>query len=135
VRVAEALTSPTLAETIRVERQFTDAERVQACRRPVRIARLAVSPSELAMVSGTRYELSSLSIVAVDEAGESVAAVPVIVEAEETAPSRVQLRSDDPDVAEGRLLALEPGEFHLRVRTMCPIGPTAERIVRGRVTR
>lgn len=135
VRVGEALTAPTLAETIRVERQFTDAERVQACRRPVRIARLEVAPSRLELVSGTRYELNSLSVVAVDEAGRAVDRVPVILEAEEATPSRVRLRSDDPDLAGGRLVAQEPGAFHLRIRTMCPIGPTAERVVDGRVTR
>jgi hypothetical protein len=135
VRIAEAFTAPTLSESIRLERRFTDSERVQACRSPVRIARLDVVPSSLQMVSGARYELSSLTIVAVDEAGELVPRVPVIVEAEETVPSRVQLPSDDRDLAEGRLLALAPGEFHVRIRTMCPVGPTAERTVTGRVTK
>ena len=135
VRIAEAFTAPTLGESIRLERRFTDGERVQACRAPVRIARLDVVPSSLKMVSGARYELSSLTIVAVDEAGELVPRVPVVVEAEETVPSRVQLPSDDRDLAEGRLLALAPGKFHVRIRTMCPVGPTAERIVKGRVTR
>jgi len=135
VRVAEAFTAPTLNESIRLQRRLTDTERVQACRAPVRIARLEVLPSSLQMVSGRQYELSSLSVVAIDEAGELVPRVPVMVEAEETMPSRVQLPSDDRDLAEARLLAVAPGKFHVRIRTMCPVGPTAERTVSGRVTR
>jgi hypothetical protein len=133
VRVAEALTVPTLSDTIRASHELTDAERVRACQQPVRVARLEVSPSRLEMMTGGRYELSSLSIVAIDEAGVSVPRVPIVLEAEETVPSRVQLRSEDPDLADGRLVAVEPGKFHVRIRTICPVGEAAEKVITGRV--
>ncbi len=135
VQVAEALSSSTLSEPIRVAPvAFTDFQRVEVCKNPLRIHRLDVAPTKLEMKSGTRYDLRSLSVVAMDEREVGVPGVPVVIEVEDTTPSHVQLRADDPDIRQGHLLALEPGEFHVRVRTVCMVPPVPETVVYGRVT-
>lgn len=134
VVVAEGLTSPTLTEGIRVaRRQFAASQLVEACRDPRIAERLEVAPNPLEMRADGRYALNSLSVVAIDGADVAMEALPIVLEAEETNPPMIALRSDDPDLNAGRLHALRAGTFQLRIRTMCGT-PHAERIILGRVS-
>jgi hypothetical protein len=120
VRVADALTAATLAEPMRVApRMFSPYPLSEACRRPARIDRLEAPSRTIEMRAGDRLALASLRVVAVSDANAAVAGVPVAIEAEERDPSPVLLRSDDPDLNEGRLHAVSAGTFRLRIRTLC----------------
>lgn len=132
VRVAEGLTAPTLGEGIRVApRMFSAAELVRACRDPRRIARLETSSPSLELQIGERFPLATLSVVAVNGADLAVPGVAIAIEAEEGDPQVLQLRSDDPDVNQGRIYALNSGRFRMRIRTMCGT-PGAETTIHGR---
>jgi hypothetical protein len=133
VQIAEGLSSPTVTEGIRVApRMFSPSQFVEACRTAVPVARLEVEPDLLDLVLGNLYSLDSLTVVAVDGADIAVPGVPIVLEAEDTSPPVLQLRSDDPDLDQGRLRAIAPGEFRMRIRTTCGM-PQAETIIRGRV--
>ena len=56
--------------------------------------------------------------------------VPIVIEAEDVLPPVLQLRSDDPDLNEGRVSSLNSGRFRLRIRTLCSV-PGAETTIRG----
>lgn len=134
VSVAEGLTSATFTEGIRVApRGFTSSQLVEACRDPRVVDRLEVAPDQLEMRADGRYELNSISVVAVNGADVAMAGVPIVIEAEEVSPAVVVLRSDDPDLNVGRLRAVRAGYFRMRFRTMCG-APHAERIILGRVS-
>lgn len=133
VRIAEGLTSPTLTEGIRVAPgMFSAAELAQACRGLRPIARLETASSSLDLQVGERFPLTMLSVVAVDAADVAMRGVPIAIEAEDLQPPVLQLRSDDPDVNQGRLSALNRGRFRLRIWTMCAT-PGAETTITGRV--
>ena len=133
VRIAEGLTAPTLGEAMRVApRMFAARELSTACQDPRSVARLQAPSARLELQVGERLVLSTLNIVAVNSANVAMAAVPVTIEATESTPPVLQLRSDDPDLNEGRLYPLNPGTFRLRVRTICS-GPGAEMTIRGTV--
>ena len=134
VSIAEGLTSATIAEGIRVApRGFTASQLVEACKDPRVVNRLEVAPNPLEMREDGRYSLNSLSVVAINGADVAMVGVPIVLEAQEVDPPIVQLRSDDPDLDVGRLHALRPGSFQMRIRTMCG-APHAERIIVGRVS-
>jgi hypothetical protein len=134
VAVAEALTSPTISEGIRVApRAFSAPTLVDACQSATSVERLKVSPPTLELVRGNRYSLGSLTVVAVTAADIAVPDQPIVIEVEDREPPVLQLRSDDVDLNEGRVLAIGAGDFRVRVRTMCG-GPYAETVIRGRVT-
>ena len=133
VRIAEGLTSPTLAEGIRVApRMFAAPELMQACRDPRSVARLETATRSLDLQVGERFPLGGLSIVAVNFADVAMLAVPIAIEAEDLSPPVLQLRSDNPDLNEGQLYSLNRGTFRLRIRTLCGT-PGAEATIRGRV--
>jgi hypothetical protein len=120
VRVADALTSPTLTEPMRVApRLFSAFQLTEACREPVRVARLEAPARDLDLRVGDRLALSTLRVVAVNDANVAVAGVPVTIEAEERNPPVVVLRSDDPDLDQGRLHLVNAGTLRVRVRTVC----------------
>ena len=133
VRIAEGLTSPTLGEGIRVApRMFSVPTLMDACKLVVPVDRLEVEPDTLQLTVGNRYELNTLTVIAVDGRDVAVPAQPIVLEVEETDPPVVQLRSDDPDLNVGRLLAIGTGTFRMRVRTIC--GRSAlEKEIQGRV--
>ena len=134
VAIAEGLTSATFTEGIRVApRGFTSSQLVEACRDPRVVDRLEVAPDQLEMRADGRYDLNSISVVAVNGADVAMAGVPIVLEAEEMSPPVVVLRSDDPDLNVGRLRAVRAGYFRMRIRTMCG-APHAERIIQGRVS-
>lgn len=134
VQVAEGLTSPSVTEGIRVApRRFTASQLVEACQDPLVVARLVVAPNPLELREGGRYELNTLSVVAINDADVAMSPMPIVLEVEESNPPVAQLRSDDPDLNAGRLHVLRAGEFRMRVRTMCGT-PHAEVMVLGRVT-
>lgn len=134
VRIAEALTSPTLSEGLRVfPRMFAASQLVQACRHPRRVERLEAATRTLDLQRGERFPLGSLGVVAVDFADVEMTDVPVAIEAEDWVPPVLQLRSDDPALGQGVLTPLNPGRFRLRVRTLCGT-PGAEVVIRGFVT-
>ncbi len=134
VQVAEGLTSPSLTEGIRVApRRFAASQLVEACKDPLVVARLEVAPNPLELREDGRYELSSLSVVAVNAADVAMSPMPIVLEVEERSPPVVQLRSDDPDLNAGRLHVVRAGEFRMRVRTMCGT-PHVEVMIRGLVT-
>jgi hypothetical protein len=120
VRVADALTSSTLGENLRVVPGALAAIRFNdVCRTAVPIARLVVVPRALDLVRGTTVSLSSFSVVALDGGGVVVRDQPIAIEVLDAAPPVLQLRSDDPDVAEGRLRAISSGGFKVRFRSIC----------------
>lgn len=132
VRIAEGLTAPTLAEGIRVApRMFSAFELVQACRDPVRIDRLETTSSRLALQIGERFPLAALSVVAVNEADIAVPGVAIAIEAEDSRQMVLQLRSDDRDLDQGRIHAINSGSFRVRIRTLCGT-PGAEARITGR---
>ena len=131
IRVAEALSSPSLTEGLTVvPRMFTAPQLVTVCRDAAPVARLRVSPATVQLTRGVRYALGSLSVVAVDAADVAVPGTPLTLEAEETEPPVLVLRSDDPDLDAGRLHALAPGRFRMRVRTICGFRPV-EAVIDG----
>lgn len=131
VRIAEALSSPSLNEGIVVApRMFTAPQLMKACQDVIPMARLRVVPATLQLTRGVRYTLSSLSVVAVNAADVEVPGVPLTIEAEDSEPPVLVLRSDDPDLDAGRLHALAPGRFRMRVRTICGVRPV-EAVIDG----
>jgi hypothetical protein len=132
VQIAEGLSSPSVTEGIRVApRMFSAPQLVEACRTAVPVARLKVEPSELILTAGNLYQLSSITVVAVNAADLAVPGVPIVLEAEDTTPPVLRLRSDDPDLDQGRIRVLAPGKFRMRIRTTCGL-PHAETIVEAR---
>jgi hypothetical protein len=132
VPIAEGLTSPTLAESIRLApRMFSAPDLVRACGDPRTVARLETATRSLDLQVGERFALGSLRIVAVNAADEAMLAVPIAIEAEDSSPSVLQLRSDNPELQKGQLYPLNAGRFRLRIRTLCGT-PGAETIIAGR---
>ena len=133
VQIAEGLTSPTITEGIRVApRMFSAPALVDACKEIKIVERLEVAPQTLELAVGTRYSLNTLTVVAVNGADIAVPGLPIVLEVEDTEPPVLQVRSDDPDLNAGRILAVAAGEFRMRVRTMCGT-PYAETVVKCRV--
>jgi len=133
VRIADGLTAPSLAEAMRVApRMFSAYQLDAACQTPRRIDRLEAPTREVELRVGERLTLSTLNIVAVNDANVAVVGVPVAFEVEERNPSAVQLRSDDPDLDAGRLLSIASGRFRMRVRTICVNSPV-EIVISGNV--
>lgn len=133
VHVAEGLSSPSVTEGISVApRMFTASQLTEACRKYVRVDRLNVAPKVLELAPGNTYALNSLTVVAVNPAEVAVPGVPIVVEAEDSNPPILQLRSDDPDLNAGRLRVVGTGEFRVRVRTTCGT-PPVETIIKGKV--
>jgi hypothetical protein len=132
VPIAEGLTSPTLAENIRVApRMFSAPELVKVCGDPRTVARLETVAGTLGLQVGERFALSSLRIVAVNAADEAMLAAPIAIEAEDASPPVLQLRSDNPELQKGQLYPLNAGRFRLRIRTLCGT-PGAETTIVGR---
>ncbi len=135
VTVAEGLTSPSMTEAMRVApRMFSAPDLAGACQSPRRVARLEAPARSVDLSVGDQLALSTLRVVAVGEAGRALSDVPVVIEAEDLDPALVQLRSDDPDLNQGRLRTVDSGTFRMRVRTLCTTTP-AELIITGRVNR
>lgn len=133
VPIAEGLSSPTLAEDIRVApRMLPAVELMRACRDPRSVARLESATRSLDLQVGERFALSSLRVVAVNFADVAMTAVPIVIEAEDFSPPVLQLRSDNPDLNQGQLYSLNSGTFRLRIRTLCGT-PGAEMTIRARV--
>lgn len=132
VPIAQGLTSQTLAESIRVApRMFSAPDLVAACRDPRTVARLETATRSLDLQVGERFALGSLRIVAVNAADEAMLAVPIAIEAEDSSPPVLQLRSDNPELLKGQLYPLNAGRFRLRIRTLCGT-PGAETMIVGR---
>ncbi len=133
VPIAEGLSSPTLAEGIRLAgRMFPAYELMRACRDPRSVARLETATRSLDLQVGERFPLSSLSVVAVNFADVAMTAVPIVIEADDFSPPVLQLRSGNPDLNQGQLYSLNSGPFRLRIRTLCGT-PGAETTIIGRV--
>jgi hypothetical protein len=134
VRVAEALTSATMNEAIRVAVPRLDPAVIdQGCRLAARRIFRLVSPSlNLQMQIGEQFMLSGLAIVAVDDAELVVSGVPLAIEAQDQSPAVLQLRTGDPDLARGSLRPVNTGEFLLRTYTLCGV-PGAEAIFNVKV--
>jgi hypothetical protein len=111
---------------------FTAPELVQACAAARPVARLRVAPDRLDLRVDERFPLARLSVVAINGADVVVPAVPVVFEADEVLPAVLQLRSDDPDLNQGRIHSVAAGRFRIRVRTICGTAG-AEAAIQGRV--
>jgi hypothetical protein len=135
VRVAEGLTSPTSAEGIAVApRMLSAPELVRACQDPRITQRLESPTRSLQLRLGERLPLNTLAIVAVNDANEAmVPPIPIAIEALDTSPPVLQLRSDDPDLNAARIYPLNLGTFRLRISSLCGIRP-AQLIIDGLVT-
>src|SRR5687767_8223399 len=134
IRVAEALTSGTMNEAIRIAVPRLDPAVVsEGCRLVARrIARLATPSLEMQMVIGEPFRLGGLAIVAVDDADLVVEGVPLAIEALDQSPPVLQLRTNDPDIGRGTLRPVNTGEFLLRTYTLCGV-PGAEAIFNVKV--
>lgn len=133
VPIAEGLTATTQSEAVRLApRMFSAPDLVRACAAARPFARLRVVPDTVALTVDERFPLNRVSVIAINAADIVVPGVPIVFEAEEVSPAVVALRSDDPDLNEGRIHALAPGSFRLRVRTICGTAG-AEAAIRGRV--
>ena len=133
VRIAEGLSAPSLAEGIRVApRMFAASQLVEACKYPRSVARLKTPSRLLTLQVGERFALSTLNVVAVNFADVAMEAVPISIEATDFSPPVLQLRSDDPELNQGRLYSLNTGTFRIRIRTICS-GPGVETTIVGRV--
>lgn len=134
VRVAEALTSPSMSEPMRVApRMFSGYQVSEACQQPRRIARLEAPAREVNLRIGERLALSMLRVVAVSDGNVAVPDVPVVIEAEEENPGVIALRSDDPDLDQGRLRGVSSGRVRIRIRTLCA-ATNAEMTITATVT-
>jgi hypothetical protein len=121
LRIAEGLSSPILTEGIRVSpERFSRLELESACRAVRPLARLTSSLRSLDLRVGDSFSLSTLSVVAVDAADGIVPSVPIAIEASDANPPVLALRSDGPDLHQGRLLAVGRGKFQVRVLGLCP---------------
>jgi hypothetical protein len=133
VQIAEGLSSPSITEGIRVApRMFSAPQLVEACRTATPVARLKVEPAELILTQGNLYQLSSITVVAVNAADIAVPGIPIVLEAEDSNPPVLRLRSDDLDLDEGRIRVIGSGRFRVRIRTTCGM-PQTETIVEARV--
>lgn len=131
VQIAEGLTSATITEGIRVApRKFSAPALGGVCQAAVVVRRLAVAPRTLELSRGTPYALNSLSVVAVDGSDVAVPGLPIVLEVEDRVPPVLALRSDNSDLNEGRLVAVDAGRFRIRIRTICGI-PHAETVIEG----
>lgn len=134
VHVAEALTSPTMTEPMRVApRMFSAYQVSEACGTPRRIQRLEAPTRSVSLRVGDRLTLSTLRVVAVNDGNVAVPDVPIVLEAEELNPPVLELRSDDVELEQGRLKTVGSGTFHIRVRTLCS-ATNAELTITGIVT-
>jgi len=134
VLIAEGLSAPTLAEPMRVvPRGFNIFQRTEVCAAVRPVARLDTPFETLGFRVGERFPLSSLHVVAVNAANIAVRDVPLAIEAEVVSPPVVQLRSDDPDLAQGRLTPVREGRIRIRVRTICAPQPV-ETVLTARVS-
>jgi hypothetical protein len=135
VRVAEGLTSPTLSEGIAVApRMMSAPDLTRACQDPRFTQRLESPTKSLQLRVGERLALNTLAIVAVNDANEAmVPPIPIAIEALDTSPPVLQLRSDDPDLNAARIYPLNLGTFRLRISSMCGIRP-AQLFIEGLVT-
>src|SRR5687768_11668474 len=99
VRVAEGLSSPTLSEGIAVAPRMLPAPLLsEACEDPRIVRRLETPTETLSLRVGERFPLNTLAIVAVNAADEAmVPPIPIAIEALDTVPPVLELRSDDPD--------------------------------------
>jgi hypothetical protein len=132
VPVADALTSPTLREGIRVAPQrFSLTEMVRNCPDSRRVDHFrTVRPLQLQV--GERFPLALLVVLAVDEDDRPLPDIPISLEVDEREPPVLLLRSGDPDISQGLLQALGPGSFRIRIRTLC--SPPADTAITGRVS-
>jgi hypothetical protein len=133
IRVAEALASANMNEGLRIAvPRLTPAVIAQNCRLLPHISRLEAPSLAMEMQIGESFQLSGLSVVAVDDADVIVAGVPLAIEAEDQAPPVLQLRGDDPDLGRGTLRPMNTGEFRLRIYTLCGV-PGAEALMSVKV--
>lgn len=133
VRVAEALTSPTVNEGLTAAyRMFSASQLVEACKIPRVVRRLETDTPTLELQVGERLGLNTLRVVAINEANAAMAPFPIAIEALDMVPPVLQLRSDDPDLIAGRLYPLNIGTFRLRIRTLCGT-PGSVLMIDGRV--
>ena len=131
VQIAEGLTSPTIAEGIRVApRMFSAPALAAVCQKAVVVKRLEVAPDSLELSRGTPYPLNALAVVAVDGSDVAVPGLPIVLEVDEREPPVLALRSDTSDLNEGRVVPVGAGSFRMRIRTICG-NPYAETVIRG----
>lgn len=132
VRIADGFTSPTMTENLRLApRMLTLTEFVRVCPDMRPVARLESTYQSVELQIDERFPLAALSVVAVDPEGRAMLDVPIFIEVENGQPPALRIRSDDPDLNQGRVVALGTGTFRLRIQTLC--GSHAETIIPGRV--
>ena len=120
IAIGQGLTAASQTEAMQVAPgTFPAYQMNEACRTPRRIERLEAPARTIDLRVGDRLTLSTLRVVAVNNANRVVPGVPVAFDAEELTPPVLSLRSDDPDLAQGRIAAVAPGRYRVRVRTLC----------------
>lgn len=98
---------------------------------PVRL--VVMAPDPVTLVRDEWFSYDRLVVVAVDVSDTVLPPVPITVEVEQVAPPVLNLRSDFTADPNGKVLAVRPGRFHFRFRTICE-GHSAVVIVPAEVT-
>lgn len=121
VRLAEGYTSKDARAGIVVApRMFSAPTFAELCSRHQLPSRLLVmTPEPLRLSRGQWFPYDRLVVLAVDSSGRILPPVPIVVEAEETTPELLDLRSDMTADLDGKVLPVREGSFQFRLRTIC----------------
>jgi hypothetical protein len=118
-QVAEGLTARTSKPKIEVAyRMFSAPAFQKECAAAGKPSSLVVQTAPLTLTLGNWFPLKGLEVVAEDESGQLLAAVPLAIEVEGKSPPLLDLRPEM--ISEAKLMPIRAGRFRFRVRTFCP---------------
>ena len=117
VVIAEGLTADSADGAMVTEpRMFSTPDLPTRCSHASSLARLAATDRVNVRI-GEPFSLGALRVVALDGAGAIIPRVPVVIEVEPVSPPILDLSSER---LERGPIAMRPGAFMIRVRTICP---------------
>jgi hypothetical protein len=118
-QVAEGLTARTSKPKIEVAyRMFSAPTFQKVCAAAGKPSRLVVQTAPLTLTLGSWFPLNGLEVVAEDESGRLLPAVPLAIEVEDKSPPLLDLRPEM--ISDAKLMPVRAGRFQFRVRTFCP---------------
>lgn len=124
VPVAEAWTAPDERSTITAaQRMFSAPDLTDICPRTPVPKRL-VAPTRVTVERGRAFDVSGLRVRATDEAGQTAAPVPIVIEAADADREWFDRGTETPGAS---LVIRRTGRFRLRARTICP--PAREAVI------
>jgi hypothetical protein len=98
-------------------RMFTAPTIHKMCAESGKPHRLISTDDSVVLRAGAWFDLRRLIIVGVDQKGSVVRPAPISIEVEDKEPPLLNLQSDM--ISDGRLMAIRPGKFQFRARTIC----------------